>query len=379
MQKVVLAFDSFKGSLSALEITSSLTQTIQNKWPACEVCSFPIADGGEGTVEAIERNLPVTRYTCCVHDPLLAEMEASYIVTEDGTAVIEMAAANGLPLVPLSLRNPMETTTLGTGELIADALDKGCRTFIIGLGGSATNDAGIGVMHALGVRFLDEAGNELLPVGKNLSKIKTINQQGMRRELADCHFVLACDVNNPFYGPQGAAYVFAPQKGADAEQVEWLDRGLRTYADCLNQQLGKDIAHVPGAGAAGGMGGGLLALLDAELKSGIDIILDLTHFDEALCGTDVVLTGEGKIDAQTGMGKALNGVLKRAQKAGVPVVGIGGSIEDVATLNRLGFTALFSIQSSPVSLEEAMVKEKALHNLNQTVVQLLRLLENRIS
>ena len=375
MRKVVLAFDSYKGSLSASEITASLLQTIRKEWPACQVCSFPVADGGEGTMQALASRLSVTRYACRVHGPLQELVDAAYVVTSDGTAIIEMAEANGLPLVPPGLRNPMETTTLGTGELIADALDKGCRKFIIGLGGSATNDAGMGVMHALGVRFFDEAGHSLPPLGKNMEYIVRLDRTGMRSELSECTFELACDVTNPFYGPQGAAYVFAPQKGASEQQVERLDCGLRNYATCLQRELHKDISNLPGAGAAGGMGGGLLAFLNAELKSGIDIILNLTQFDEVLKGADVVLTGEGKIDAQTGMGKALNGILKRSQVVHVPVVGIGGSIEEVEQLNHLGFTALFSIQSGPVSLDKAMQKEYALSRLNQLVVQILRLLD----
>ena len=375
MRKIVLAFDSFKGSVSAEEITSSLTQTITLEWPGCEVCAFPIADGGEGTVQAIERVLPVTRYNCCVHGPLQEMRSASYVVTSEGVAVIEMAAANGLPLVPGELRNPLETTTLGTGELIADALNRGCRKFVIGLGGSATNDAGIGVMHALGVRFLDDKGEVLEPKGRNLGKICKIDRTHIRRELTECEFVLACDVTNPFYGPQGAAYVFAPQKGANAEQVILLDQGLRSYADCLAQEIGLNIASIPGAGAAGGMGGGLMALLNGRLESGIDIILDLTNIDEALSTADIVLTGEGKIDAQTGMGKALNGVLQRAKRAAVPVVGIAGSVEEVTRLNKLGFTSLFSIQSAPVSLEHAMQKDYALRHINETVIQVLRLLD----
>lgn len=377
MHKIILAFDSFKGSISALDITSRLTQTITRLWPNCQVCSFPIADGGEGTIQAIERCKPVVRHTCKVHGPLFEPIGASYIVTDDGVAVIEMAAASGLPLVAYELRNPLDTTTLGTGELIADALDRGCTSFVIGLGGSATNDAGIGVMHALGVRFFDNEHNELLPVGRNLEHISHIDLSGLRTELAACQFVLACDVTNPFYGPQGAAYVFAPQKGATMEQVLCLDKGLRNYAACLQQQLGRDIVHCPGAGAAGGMGGGLLAFLNAELKSGIDIILNMTGFDQALSGAEVVFTGEGKIDHQTGMGKALSGVLRRAQIAGVSVVGIGGSVEDVKQLNQLGFTSLFSIQSSPVSLACAMQREYALEHLQTTVIQVLRLLDSR--
>ena len=374
MNKIVLAFDSFKGSVSACEISESLTEMIHRWWPQCEVCSFPIADGGEGTTQVIERCIPVRRFTCSVHGSLMEKVTASYIVTQDGQAVIEMASANGLPLLPQEKQNPMETTTIGTGELIADALDHGYRSFVIGLGGSATNDAGIGVMHALGVRFLDNKRRLLDPIGRNLGRIAYIDRTGIRPELTDSHFVLACDVKNPFFGEQGAAYVFAPQKGADVEQVSYLDDGLRKYAACLLRETGIDISVLPGAGAAGGMGGGLIPFLNAELKSGIDIILEMLAFDKVLNNADVVLTGEGKIDLQTGMGKALSGVIKYAHEANVPVVGFGGSVEETEKLNDLGFTALFSIQPSPITINEAMLKSTALRNLKQSVLQVLRLM-----
>ena len=375
MHKIVLAFDSYKGSVSASEISESLTQTIVENWPQCEVCSFPIADGGEGTLEAVGRCIPLKKYSCEVHNPLMEWMEASYGVTKEGVAVIEMAEASGLPLVPMELRNPMETTSLGTGELIKDALDKGFRKFIIGLGGSATNDAGTGIMKALGVRFLDSEGNELEPVGKNLQRIAQIDQTLLCPEVHESEFTLACDVTNPFYGVMGAAKVFAPQKGATHEQVLVLDDGMKAFAKILEQETGNNIVDIPGAGAAGGVGGGLMALLHATPKSGIDVILELKHFNEVLIHTDVVLTGEGKIDEQTGMGKALHGVLKHALRIGVPVVGIGGSVEQVKHLNNMGFTAVFSIQQSPISLERAMDKDITLNHLNDTVLQILRLID----
>ena len=375
MNKVVLAFDSFKGSVSAEEITENLTRNIRQMWPACEVCAFLIADGGEGTLKAVEQCLPVNRFTCQVHGPLGNLHRASYIATEEGVVIIEMAEASGLPLVPLSLRNPLETSSVGTGELIADALNRGFRKFVLGLGGSATNDAGMGVLSALGVRFLDKKGLELQPVGRNLHRVARLDTSSLREDLQDSSFVLACDVTNPLYGPQGAAYVYAPQKGASAEQVAFLDQGLRSYAHVLSLETGVDMAFLPGAGAAGGVAGGLMPFLNGELKSGIEIILDLLHFDDALLGADIVLTGEGEIDGQTAMGKALDGVLKRAKNARVPVVGLGGSVKEVEQLNRLGFTSLISIQPGPVSLEEAMQPVSALHNLSRTVVQLLRLLD----
>jgi len=373
MHKIILAFDSFKGSVSSFEITESLSHCIRRHWPDCEVLEFPIADGGEGTTEAIARCLPVRRHLCQVHGPLMEPMAASYAVTADGTAIIEMAVASGLPLLEEEQRNPMHTTTYGTGELIRDALYRGYRKFVLGLGGSATNDAGIGVMHALGVRFHDAEGEVLKPIGGNLGRIYRIDTSGLCAALKHASFLLACDVQNPLYGNQGAAYVYAPQKGATPEQVVELDDGLRSYAEVLKQATGIKVSSVPGAGAAGGLAGGLLPFLNCELKSGIDVLLDLVHFDEALQGADIVLTGEGRIDLQTCMGKALSGILKRAQVQQVPVVGLGGCVESVEDLNTFGFTALFPIHPSLISLEEAMQKEITLQHLNQTALQVLRL------
>lgn len=373
MSKIVLAFDSFKGSVGSAEITDHLIRSIRREWPACQVCGFPIADGGEGTAEMIAYHFPVRRMLCQVHGPLMQRMAASYAVTPGGTVVLETAAASGYALVEEEYRNPMETTTLGTGELIQDALRRGYRKFVLGLGGSATNDAGIGILHALGARFYDAAGNELCPVGRSLGEIVRMDVSRLSPELEQASFTLACDVQNPLYGDHGAAFVYAPQKGATSEQVLLLDAGLRTYAAFLERETGCQVADILGAGAAGGVGGGLLPFLKAELKSGIDILLDLVHFDEALQDADLVLTGEGKIDGQTGMGKALNGVLKRAQARRIPVVGLGGSIESAEVLHDLGFTALFPIHPRIIALEAAMQKEVALQHLNQAVLQVLRL------
>lgn len=373
MRKIILAFDSFKGSVSSSEITENLSRCIRRNWPDCEVLGFPMADGGEGTVEAIAQCLPVKRQLCQVHGPLMEPMTASYAVTADGTAIIEMAAASGLPLLEVGQRNPLDTTTLGTGELIRNALRRGYRKFVLGLGGSATNDAGVGVMHALGVRFLDAEGEVLQPVGRNLGQISQMDTSKVYAALKHTSFLLACDVQNPLYGPQGAAYVYAPQKGATLEQVVELDDGLRSYATVLEQTTGFKVSSVAGAGAAGGMAGGLLPFLNCEIKSGIDVLLDMVHFDEALQGADLVLTGEGSIDAQTCMGKTLSGILKRARARQIPIVGLGGRVEAVEDLNAFGFTALFPIHSSLISLEEAMQKEVTLRHLNQTALQVLRL------
>ncbi|MDR0988319.1 MAG: glycerate kinase [Prevotellaceae bacterium] len=374
MHNIVLAFDSFKGSITAAEATACARQAILRHCPEMEIAPFPIADGGEGTTEIIGRCLPVQQITCQTHNPLMEEMEASYLVTTNGTVILEMAAASGLTLVPPDRRNPMNTTTLGTGEMIADALSRGYRHFILGLGGSATNDAGVGALSALGVRFRDDANREVEPVGGNLHRITRLDTTHLRPELRESSFTIACDVTNPFAGPSGAAYIYAPQKGASPAQVRCLDDGLQHYADVLLKETGMDISLLPGAGAAGGMGGGLLPFLNARLQSGIDIVLELLHFEEAVRSADLVITGEGKIDSQTAMGKALSGVLSIARKHQVPVVALGGSVEEVPALNAAGFTCVLSIQPSPGTLEKAMQREFALQNLEQTVTQLLRLL-----
>lgn len=345
MKKILLAFDSFKGSAGSLDIAKAAEKAILKAYPHCNIATFPIADGGEGTTEAICTGLNVDRISCRVHDPLMNPIEVTYGITRDGTtAILEMAAASGLPLVPDLLRNPMNTSTYGTGEIVLDALNRGCRQFIMGLGGSATNDAGIGMLAALGVRFLDKSGNRLDPQGSNLMHIASIDDSHLHPALLESSFIIACDVNNPFYGPQGAAFVYAPQKGASDEEVIALDKGLQHYAAVIEEQKGIHIASIPGAGAAGGMGGGLLPFLRATLKPGIDTILEILNFHESLQDADLVFTGEGKLDAQTAMGKALGGILRIAHEQHVPVIALGGGVEATTQLNEMGFTAVLSIQ-----------------------------------
>ena len=376
MKKIILAFDSFKGSVGSAEIALRAQQAIGKQLPNCEVVTFPIADGGEGTTEAICKGLQAQVVSCSAHDPLMNPIEVLYGIANDGdTAILEMAAASGLPLLSTADRNPMNTTTFGTGEIILDALKRGCRHFIMGIGGSATNDAGTGMLTALGFRFLDKGGTVLDPVGRNLSRIEQIDDSLVPSALRESSFTIACDVTNPFYGPQGAASVFAPQKGASAHDVELLDNGLKHYADLLFQLKGIDVHLIPGAGAAGGMGGGILPFLNATLQSGIDTILDILHFEKALDEANLVITGEGKMDAQTGMGKALGGILRKAQQKNVPVIALGGAVEDVSLLNEMGFTAVFSIQPYPVTLEKAMQREFALENIERTVTQIIRIIE----
>ena len=371
MKKVLLAIDSFKGCLGSLEVAAAVEDGIKSVYPACEVIKTPIADGGEGTVEALVCATGGQVCTVEVNDPLMQPVCARYGILGDGhTAVIEMSAASGLPLVPEKQRNPMLTTTYGTGQLIAHALSRGCTDFILGIGGSATNDAGTGMLQALGYRFLDADGQLLGVGGQILEKITEIDSSSRNPLLDKALFRVACDVDNPFSGKRGAAYIYAPQKGADPQMVEALDRGLKHFAGVVKMQLGKDIDTVPGAGAAGGMGGGLLAFLDARLQPGIQLVLDALHFDDLLDGVDLVITGEGRMDAQTAMGKAPHGIAEAATRKGIPVIAITGNIADAAAINRIGICGVFSIVPHPMMLQEAMNPETARRNIRQTVEQL---------
>lgn len=378
MRKVILAIDSFKGCLSSKEAETAAAQGIRHAFPTCKTICLPVADGGEGMQRVLTEALNGQEIRLSAHDPLMQMRQTAYGLSGDGTtAFIEMAAISGLPLVPLRQRNPSLTTTYGTGELIKDALNRGCRRFVIGLGGSATNDAGLGMLQALGFRFRDRYGNELgkaQPMcGQLLSEIAFIESSTALPALREARFTAACDVCNPFFGPEGAACVFAPQKGADPEMVAALDKGLQHLAQVIRQTTGHDIATMPGAGAAGGMGGTLSALLNAELKPGIDLLLDLTDFDKLIEGADLIITGEGKSDRQTVMGKVPSGILKRARRQGIPVILVSGSIEDADILNQAGFRAAFSITPAPMSLEEAMRPSTACQNIMQTVEQICRI------
>lgn len=344
-------------------------------YPVCEVVSIPVSDGGEGMMDVLVSAMNGTLISCDVHAPLMNLVKAEYAILGDGvTAVIEMAAASGLPLVPADKRNPMLTSTYGTGELIKDALQKGCRNFLIGIGGSATNDAGTGMLQALGFRFLDKDGAELGGGGHILEKIARIDRAFVVPQLSEAFFTIACDVNNPFSGVAGAAHVFARQKGADDGMVESLDRGLRMFAQTIREKEQKDVEFIPGSGAAGGLGGGFLGFLKAELKSGIRVVLDALNFDERIRGADLIITGGGKLDKQTGMGKAPGGILKAAQKQSIPVIALGGCVEEVEELNKMGFLAVLPILPYPVTLEQAMDKEFTGINIRRTVEQQLRVI-----
>lgn len=372
--KVVLAIDSFKGCASSKELSCWVKEGIEAVDPLAEVVSCFIADGGEGMLEAIMQNSGGTRVKCTVHDPLMNLIEAEYGILDDGlSAVIEMAQAAGLPLVPLEKRNPLYTTTYGVGELMKDAIGRGCRKFIVGIGGSATNDAGLGMMQALGYRFLDKEGNELGHGGIILEAFHEIDTSNVLPELQACEVVVACDVDNVMYGPNGSAHIYAAQKGADASMIARLDEGMELFATRLHTLLGVDVASGAGSGAAGGMGGGMQAFLGATLQAGIEILLDEAHFDRLLEGADWVITGEGRIDKQSLMGKVLSGVAKRAKKANIPVIALGGGIcHDLKDQHAVD--AIFSIMRSPMSLEEAMQKETTQRSIKASVQEIFRLI-----
>ena len=378
MRKIVIAPDSFKGSVAAREVADSAERAVREVFPACEVVKIPLGDGGEGTMDALLAALGGERVSCRARDPLSRPLWADYAILEDGrTAIVEMARASGLPLLAPAERDPSRATTYGTGELIRDALERGCRRFLLAIGGSATNDGGTGLLRALGYRFLDGRGEELEPRGAALARIAAVDRSGVSPALREASFTVACDVDNPLYGERGAAEVFARQKGADDAMVRMLDAGLRNYARVIERATGTRVDELPGAGAAGGLGAGLVAFLGAELKPGIQMVLEATRFDERIQGADLIITGEGKLDRQTCMGKAPWGVSRAATRQGIPVIALGGSVEDTPLLNQRGFLAVLSILPAPVSLERAMDKDFTLRNIQRTVEQALRILDFR--
>jgi len=375
--KVLIAIDSFKGSISSIEGSEAISFGIKDVYPEAEVVTLPLADGGEGTVETLVQATNGKRVKKEVMGPLKEKVEAIYGILGDGkTAVIEVAAACGLPLVPYNQRNPLFTTTYGVGELISDAIEKGCRDFVIGLGGSATNDAGIGMLQALGFRFLNEHNEEVGLGAEELVEILKIDLSNANEKLKECTFRVACDVNNRLHGPEGATYVFGPQKGATLEQMVQLDLGLIHFADVVFHELGIDIHDISGAGAAGGLGAAFSGFLNADLQSGIGLVLDIIEMEKNMQGVNIVITGEGKLDGQTSMGKAPLGVAQLAQKRKIPVLALAGGItEETAALNKLGVTSYFSIVNAPMTLEEAMDSKVTYNNLRSTTNQLFRLLQ----
>ena len=350
MKKCVVVSDSFKGTVSSREICEIAQRVIPRHFPACEVVCIPVADGGEGTVDCFIQAMGAQRVEVTVTNALGEKSAAAYARIGE-LAIIEMAAAAGLPQVG-ALRCPGTATTYGVGELIAHAAHSGCRKILLGLGGSATNDGGCGCAAALGVRFYDAAGQSFVPVGDTLGRIARIDTAKADELLRSVEITVMCDVTNPLYGPTGAAYVFAPQKGADAEKVKSLDAGLRHFGDVIRSQLGIDVSRMPGAGAAGGMGAGCVALLGGMIQSGIDAVLDVTGFDRQLEGADLVITGEGRIDSQSADGKVISGVARRTRAKGVPLIAIAGGIADSAgAVYDIGVSAMFSTDRAALPVD----------------------------
>ena len=375
--KVEAAIDSFKGSMTSLEVAAAFEKGVKKVYKDAEFIKIPLADGGEGTVKALIDNLDGKMVNIKVKDPLMRDIDSFYGISGDGkTAVIEMAAASGLPLLSPDERNPLKATTFGTGELIKDALEKGCREFIIGIGGSATNDAGTGMLSALGYIFLDENGNELEPNGENLINIKSFKDDKVMKEVSEAKFLIACDVDNPFYGTNGAAHVYGKQKGATSDIIKILDDGMRNFSNVIEKIKKTDISNISGSGAAGGLGGAFTAFFNSELKPGIDIITEKIELENKINGSDYVITGEGRIDFQSAMGKTPSGVAKLAKKYGIPVIAIGGSVDDeIGNIYDCGITAAFSIIDSPMTLGEAMDTKNAQRLVEKTAEQIFRLIK----
>ena len=372
LKRILCIPDSFKGTLKSSQIIQTIKDVFKAYLPDTEVVGIEVADGGEGTVDAFLSIVAGQKTAISVAGPHFMKMDAFYGILEGQVAVIEMAACSGLPLVK-DAPDPRTTTTYGVGELMISAWEHGCRKIIVGLGGSSTNDGGCGLAAALGIRFLDKEGNAFLPTGGNLIDIAKIDPSNAHVLLKDTEIVTMCDIDNPMFGPQGAAYVFSPQKGADPLTVALLDEGLRHLAKVIERDMGVDVAHLPGSGAAGAMGAGMVAFCKSTLQSGIETVLDMAHFDEQLKGCDLVITGEGKLDVQSLRGKAPIGVAKHAKQAGVPVICLVGSIgEGIDAVYDTGISAVFSINPSPVDFSIARFRAQA--NLTVTAANLARFL-----
>lgn len=354
--RIVIAPDSFKGSLSSLEVAEAMERGVKRVLPESTTILLPLSDGGEGLVDSLVvasgGNLLEYEVQGPLGSPVLAQMG---LLGDGKTAVIEMAQASGLTLITEEERNPLITSTFGTGQLIEKALDLGCTKLVIGLGGSATNDGGMGMAQALGFRFLDKKGQPLGSGGAELARLATIDTGHVDPRLHNVQIEVACDVDNPLTGPQGASHIYGPQKGATPEMVEFLDKALANYDRVLQKDLGQDVGLTPGAGAAGGLGAALMALVGGKLVSGIELVLRVLGFAEKTKGAQLVLTGEGKFDAQSAYGKVPVGVGRQSLKLGVPVVVVAGTVlPDAEVLHAEGITAYFSILNKPMSLQEAM-------------------------
>lgn len=362
MMKLVFASDSFKGSLSSSRTADLLEAAAREVFGEVETVTIPLADGGEGTVDAVLASSDAKKVMADVTGPLADSVEAAYALFDDGRAVIEMASASGLTLVPEDRKDPLEATSFGTGELLLDALENGAKDITIAIGGSATNDGGMGFMRALGAAFYDAEDEELPGRGRDLARVARIDLSGLDERLAEAKLTVMCDVDNPLTGPSGATCTYGPQKGADEAALEELESGMQNYRDAIKDLTGIDCDEVPGAGAAGGIGAALYALLGAELKPGIEAMLDLTGFDKAVEGADMVMTGEGRADWQSLHGKAMQGVGRRAKEHGVPVTAIVGCLgEGWEGLFKCGIERMIPLAHGRISSEEAIERAEELY------------------
>lgn len=374
--KVVVAIDSLKGSLTSLEAGNAAKEGILRAMPETEVVVKPLADGGEGTVDALIEGEKGTRITLSVTGPMGGQIECYYGILEDGkTAVMEMAQAAGITLVAENERNPMQASTYGVGEMIRDAVRRGCRYFIMGIGGSATNDGGIGMLSALGFQFLDSEGRSVSGGARELSRIVTVGTDEVLPELAECEFQIACDVRNPLCGENGATFIYGPQKGLSHELCGEVDKGMMHYAEVAETFCGRTCKDIPGAGAAGGLGFAFLAFLNGTLVPGIELVLETIHLEQEIKDARLVVTGEGRLDAQTAMGKAPVGVANIAKQYGCQVLAFAGEVtEEAEKCNEAGIDAFFPIVRGVTNLEEAMKPENAEHNMADAVEQVFRLI-----
>ena len=360
--KLLFASDSFKGSLTSDQTIRLLSEAARQVFGTCDTSGVPVADGGEGTVEAVVRAEKGYINKVLVKGPLMQPLRSFYGVLDEHRAVLEMAAASGLPLVAPEERNPLNTTTYGTGELIRDALDKGFDDISIAIGGSATNDGGMGCARALGVKFLDENGDELEGTGADLEKIRSIDVSGLDPRIKNTKITVMCDVTNPLTGPDGATYTFGAQKGATPEIQAQLEAGMINYRDLIKKQFGIDPDTIQGAGAAGGLGTALMVFLNGEMKSGIETVLDLINFDERLEGVDLVVTGEGRTDWQSCFGKVMQGVGERCARKGIPCIGLSGGLgKDAEKIFDCGISSLMTSVDGPMTLDEAFERAEELY------------------
>lgn len=352
MKKCVIVPDSFKGTMSSVEVCDVISEKVRNLFPHCQICGIPIADGGEGTVDCFVRAIGGEKRNVRVQGPFGEEIESFYGVVKGDTAVVEMAAAAGLPLA-CGKRDPGKASTYGVGQLIAHAVRSGCRGVILGLGGSCTNDGGAGMAAALGTRFFRKDGSCFVPSGDSLEDVVSIDNSGAEKMLSGVEIQGMCDIENPMFGEKGAAYIFGPQKGADTEEIQVLDRNLRAFSEVIKRELGMDVSRIPGSGAAGAMGAGVCAFLGGSLVSGIELLLEVVNFDQMLQSCDLVITGEGKLDQQSFDGKVIAGVVRHARKFHVPVVAVAGYVEpDVRrALDAFGVSGALSVYDKRMNLE----------------------------